>query len=204
MPLKKKADSRQQNGDALFRQLAGRYVEAEGASLRRELEQMQETPPDLLLDAKVRMGIRKRRKGWAAVGMAAAAACVVLVLALPRFLGGVLAPSSSGEETDGTVSSIAFTATLPANLSVADTRQDKGQTIYYLEDTQGDDVVMTLERAPLPDTTGMDVRRIDGTRVYTRTTADYALLMFRLKGVTYTLTCRYELDTLLEAAEEIL
>lgn len=199
--------TQQQADDVLFRQLAQRYVEMEGAALREELRQGEGARASGL-DGKVRRGVRSRRWTRAAAGIAAAAAGIVVVLAVPNFLrhSGSTPPDTS--YADGTVGEgdtpIAFTASLPANLSISDTRQDRGQTIYYLKDTRGDDVVMALERAELPDTQGMQVRRINGTAVYTEETADYAVLIFRRGGVVYTLTCRYELNTLLTAAEKIL
>lgn len=200
--------TQQQADDVCFRQLAQRYVEMEGAALREELSRGEGARAPGL-DEKVRRGVHSHRWARVGAGIAAAAAGIVLVLAVPNFLrhsGATPPPDTS--YADGTAGEgdtpIAFTASLPANLSISDTRQDRGQTIYYLKDTRGDDVVMALERAELPDTQGMQVRRINGTAVYTEETADYAVLIFRRGGVVYTLTCRYELNTLLNAAEKIL
>ena len=198
--MKKKPE--QSNTDAVFRQLADRYVEAQGARLRQELEQAgSAAAPVRQLDPRI-TALRRRR---VLAGVSAMAACLLLVLALPRFIGRDTVPSASSAESGSADDTpIAFTATLPRNLSVSRTRQDRGQTIYYLADTRGDDVVMTLQREPLPDTAGMTLQRLHGRPVYTLEKAEYALLLFRLDGISYTLTCRYELDTLMEAADAIL
>ena len=65
-------------------------------------------------------------------------------------------------------------------------------------------MVMTLEKTNFEPGEGLTAIRINGSAAYTRATADYQLLTFRKDGVLYTLTCRYELDTLLNLGEQIL
>lgn len=192
-------------GGGVFRRLAEQYVEMEGASLREELREMQAHTVTPRMDGKVRRGAYVRRWGTLLAGAAAAAAGLALVLAMPRFFRSPMAdPAGASSAAEPAGEPIAFTASLPVNLSVAGSKQDEGQTLYYLRDTGGDDVVMALERGALPDVDGMAEKRINGTAVYARRRADYAMVIFRTDGVTYTLTCRYRLNTLLDAAENML
>ena len=193
------------DADRIFRELAERYAQADGERLRGELEELEKTPAVRpRLDRKVERGTRGGRTGRMILGLAAAAACLLVVLAVPA-LPGLLGREQASTSQPAPDTPIAFTYTLPANLTMTGTQQDEGQTIYTLRDSGGDDVVMVLERAELPrQAKAMRTVTINGATAYTRTEADYALLLFRKDGVLYTLTCRYELDTLLELAKKIL
>ena len=51
---------------------------------------------------------------------------------------------------------------------------------------------------------GFSPLSIDGSTAYARRTRDYNLLTFSAGGITYTLSCRYELDTLIALSRQIL
>ena len=193
------------DADRIFRELAERYAQADGERLRGELEGLETAAAAYpRLDRKVGTGAKERRSRRLVLGLAAAAACLLVVLAVP-VLPGLLKREQASSSQPASDTAIAFTYTLPVNLTMAGTEQDAGQTIYTLRDSGGDDVVMVLERAELPpQAEDMRTIRINGAAAYARAEADYALLLFRKHGVLYTLTCRYELDTLLELAKEIL
>ena len=187
----------QPSAEPLFRELAARYAETEGQLLRQELDAANSlsyyTPA---LDRKIHRLARGRNAGRILLGLASAAACLLAVLTVPSLLRN----SGAG----GAPAIIPLSFSLPENLSVADTELDNGQSVYYLSDRYEDNVVMTLEKTDFEPGEGLTAIRINGSAAYTRATADYQLLTFRKDGVLYTLTCRYELGTLLKLGEQIL
>ncbi len=97
---------------------------------------------------------------------------------------------------------------LPENFTVAAAKMDNGQSIYYLADAFNDDVVLTME--PVDDaqdgmdTEGLRVFDVNGKIVYGSTTGAYSFLTFEEDGVQYTLTCKYDINTLLELSRAII
>lgn len=197
----KKTDDRRGNTDRIFKKMADLYVETEGARLQLETAQRPAIPAaPLRLDSQIQRGIRRVKNQRIAMAAVSAAACLLTVCLLP----GLLRQSSFSTAPSSADSVIAFTYTLPANLSMENCKQDQGQTIYYLKDQQEDDVIMTLEKGALPDVSALTRYSVDGYAAYGRETADYQLLLFQKEGILYTLTCRYRMDTLLKLAKNIL
>ena len=104
---------------------------------------------------------------------------------------------------------------LPPNCSVADVEQDIGQTIYYIKDTQRDDIVLIAEKTV--DTGGTGIydedrlkRRglskieINDTALYAVAKTDYNYFTFQRDGIIYNLTCKYDYKTLISFCEFIL
>ncbi len=102
---------------------------------------------------------------------------------------------------------IPLNATLPDNFTVSAVEQDVARTIYYIDDANEDNVVLTLE-----DTEGqalevpedLDVIMINGVETYGKYRPDYSVLMFEQDGIEYVLTCKYDMNTLMELGEAIL
>ena len=197
------------NHEALFKELAQRYAEEDGRLLNEERAACDDivtlTPS---LDTRVQKGIsanKRARNRWM-ISLAAAAA--VMVLLMPGLLRNIQPKtdnSGMNHETVETRQLIPLDFILPQNLSVTDTKLDRGQSVYTLENTTGDDVVMTLEKnAGLPDVTELRSVTINGQGAYAVQKADYQFLVFEKGGVTYTLTCRYQLDTLVSLGKNIL
>ncbi len=195
------------SAETLFRELAGRYAEEEGRLLRQELDAMGDRQPFTpALDRKIHRLIRGRNAGRVLLGLASAAACLLMLLTVPPLLKNDRSPGAASgapsQEEPGELIPLAFS--LPENLSVARTKQDNGQSIYYLSDLYEDNVVMTLEKADFEPGERLTELWVNGSAAYARATPDYQLLTFRKDGVVYTLTCRYELDTLLSLGKQIL
>lgn len=94
---------------------------------------------------------------------------------------------------------------LPANLSVIGVEQDNAQSVYFLSDQLQDDVVMTLEYSEQgPVTDGLLEIEIDGVSTWGTATADYSLLTFESGGILYKLTCRHDINTLVDLGRSIL
>lgn len=196
MPLKSRAEAR-----LLLQEAARQYLEDEGASLRRDLaeETARGQAPTPRLDRIVRERLRQRRRRTALLA-AGAAACFLVVLALPLLFKSLSAASPPATESPAAQPPV-YTRTLPVNLTVADLREDNGQSIYTLREAGGDDVIMTLEYADDPGRTdGLAPVVIQGETAYLRETPDYSLLLLEADGVRYTLTCRYHTQTLLDLA----
>lgn len=194
--------------ERFYKELAERYIEREGAQYRQELAQQ---PPVLTprLDRRVRARQRKRAAvGWISGAAAAATALLLVVGLLPRRLQSFDSPPPAGgisRPAADTDTLLPLTFTLPDNLRVASSEYDNGQSVYTLRDDAQDDVVLVMEPAETfeaPD--GFSPLTIDGSTAYARRTRDYNLLTFSAGGITYTLSCRYELDTLVALGRQIL
>lgn len=181
------------HNDKIYKALAERYADAYGAALQQERRQLEQQNIDAVtprLDARVRQmtGRAPRRRRWL-MPVLAAAACLVLLLAVPSLLRN---------QAQQPLQPLALTFMLPDNFTVASIDYDDGQTVYKLDDMLQDDVVLTLqhdEGAPA-DYDGMLQIPIGGVTTYARSTNDYHLLLFSYGDVLYTLSCRYDINTL--------
>lgn len=195
MPLKQNPDA-----DRLFQELAGRYAELEGESLRQELRSQTALPFTPGLDRRIRRSTRGGTVRRLFLGLSCAAACLLAVLALPgvwRRLEPSAPPASTGEAR--------LPFTLPVGLTVENIRQDEEKTIYRLKDSLADDVILVMEPSEEPpEDRNLTEQTLGGRTVYTRQTPDYQLLLLQQDGICYTLTCRYELDNLLAIGKNIL
>ncbi len=215
--------------DALFEEMAKQYADVYGEALRWEQAQMERenlryaTPRMDAKMAALRRG--KTRRVWTRV-VPVAAACVVLAVLVPvlasRFSTQPLAPpaqsvaaeAAAGADNapaDGSPAAeealLPMDFDLPANFTVAAAKLDNGKSVYALEDDAQDDVVLVMEpEAQLTpeDTAGMRQIEVNGQVAYVQDKPDYKLLTFEKDGVVYTLTCRYDVNTLLGLGREIL
>ncbi|MDR1422604.1 MAG: hypothetical protein LBI64_07060 [Coriobacteriales bacterium] len=90
---------------------------------------------------------------------------------------------------------------LPVQFSVARTDWDNGQSIYVLDNTLHDDVVLTIQQPFAPGgqndwSAEMDYVIIDGTTIPAVIRDEYKLLQFENEGAIYTISCRDDLATL--------
>ena len=124
-------------------------------------------------------------------------------------------PSSSqsaspgpGLQQDGaSYETLALSFDLPPRFSVASVEQDIEKTIYSLQDSMLDDVILTMER-------GGDISRyltlaelsISGRQAYGSSDGGYSLLAFldEDSDILYVLTCRHDVNTLLALSRTIL
>lgn len=117
--------------------------------------------------------------------------------------GGGDAADSLAAHKEAPVIPISFE--LPANLWVQDAEQDVGQSVYYLGDTGLDDVVMTMERSNELYVRDDLVEITVGDAVaYGVSYPEYSLLTFYKEDIVYTLTCKYNAETILSLGESIL
>ena len=122
---------------------------------------------------------------------------------------------SEGSGGDGRYEPIALSYSLPAHLSVADVEQDKGQTVFYIDNAEDDDIVLIAERSEqiggsgkfdkdALQASGLRPIRINGTELYAVARADYSLVTFQSEGVIYSATCKHDYRTLISLCEYIL
>ncbi|OJU11325.1 MAG: hypothetical protein BGN88_06685 [Clostridiales bacterium 43-6] len=186
-----------------FKEIANRYVDAYGQELQQELKQqnIQYTTP--ILDERVHRRVSMHKVKRVALGISALAACLLIVMtsSLLRYNQ----KSNITPNVKPTPPVIPLSFVLPVNLSVSGTEQDQEQSIYRLHDSLQDDVVLVLEETDRNiNDEDMTAVKINGYRAYTRKTADYNLLIFKKNGILYTLTCRYDVSTLVELGKNIL
>lgn len=114
-------------------------------------------------------------------------------------------PVTGGDRMGGEgVGIIPLSFALPPNLMVASVEEDNGKSIYYLQNTQADDVVLTLEYADEYDFAGLDTAQINGSTVYYKYRSDYSLVTFEKEGVLYEMTCKHDVATLMDLSSYIL
>lgn len=198
-----------------------------------ELERQGFAPATPWLDKKVsRIGKTHSLRRYAG-GLSALAAAVLIALMIPRLLSlyenGITAPDaaataapslsapspaaesaapaapSQAPREDSAPELLPLTFALPDNFSVADSELDNGKSVYYLADTGLDDVVMTMELDSGGDAfAGLTPVDINGGTVYYKYTRDFSVMAFEKSGITYVLTCKYDVNTLVPLAEAIL
>ena len=195
--------------DKLFKEIADTYVERYGERLHKERGEIppRETP---WLDWRVKACINARstRRSWAVAGMVAAA--LLLVFALPQ-LSSLITGFDPTQSLDSTPapgqaqqSVIPLGFSLPEQFTVADVEQDQGKTIYYLRDAKQDDVVLTLEMDARVQTNGLEEIPLERHTVHGAYRADYSMLTFSKDNIVYELSCRHDLNTLVELSRGIL
>lgn len=208
--------------EQIWRELARQYQQQYEQELQQERQQLEAQTwlPTTELDGKVWGYVaerKRRRRMWS--GLAAAA--VVLVLLTPALLRSIrlelTPPVSSGGMSSSAASSAAssmapaeaqplpLTFALPGQFSVAGVELDQGKTVYTLDNSQLDPVVMTLEQNA--DTAFLETLTpltLEGRQVYGLSEDRYQLLAFEQEGILYTLTCQHDLNTLAELGRSIL
>ena len=199
------------SNDKLFREIAEKYTQQYGQSLRDELRELEQQPDALpstdRLEMRVRSQIAATRRKPYLRSIAAVAACFALVILLPlAFRSEAPLPDSmsssppahSDAAPSQNFSPIPLSAPLPVGFSEAGFEQDNGKSVYYIENIYMDNVVLTLEKAVLPDTSGLTAITLGDTVAYGTQTDSYSLLTFQSGEIVYEFTCRYDINTLLE------
>ena len=209
------------NSDEIMKKIADEYVERYGRELRSELEQLEQKPmvsiSEISLERRVRRKIAAQKRRPYLRALPLIAACIVIaVIYLPNMLrsevpappyqassspaptvSGAPAPAVQAPEAQG-YKIIPLAATLPRGFTQTGFEQDYEKSIYYIEDEYLDDVVITLEPANTPpDTSGLVEIILGESVVFGKQTDAFSLLTFSSDEVLYTLTCRYDINTLL-------
>jgi len=190
--------------DTIFRQLALRYTEYEGHGYLRELAAERAAGSNLILRGSgsyrsIKAKINAPRiKVYQRIGAIAASFVAVLLIATVLFV--ILSDINSPSEFQA----IPLNFSLPAGFSASEPEVDRTITTYYLQHTDGDSVVIMLERdAPLV-TDGLTRLTVQGYgTVWVRSTADYKLMTFKHEGILYTLTCRHDMETLVRIYKSV-
>lgn len=190
--------------DAL-RKMAAHYAEQYGSELLDELAQLEKNEELSLSERRVERRVKSRiaaqKRGSVMRGISILAACLVLAIMLPRFLNmSKPQQSSPADEAPPVFDIIPLAAELPAGFRQSGFRQDEAKSIYYIEDALLDDVVISLEKSALPpETDGLVEISLgrDAPAAYGTQTDGYSLLVFSRDDVVYTMTCRYDINTLI-------
>ena len=197
------------NNEKLLKGIADRYVERYGEALRAELGEVpvRETP---VLDWRVKRRIQAKRRRRVLMAAGSIAAVLLIAVMLPRLwedraqlpLDTQAQPGATPGQPQYETIPLGFT--LPTNFSVAHVEQDRGKTIYHLENELRDDVVLVLEKSAHVETAGLAKIPIGAYTAYGEFYADYSVLTFSRGGVTYEMSCRHDLNTLIGLGERIL
>ena len=205
------------NAEEKLKLAAKLYADKEGSSLLAEVSEIERqnvsymTPrADKTVRDLVEKGRRPKRRS-AVIGVAAAAACVLIMV---RLISGV--PDISGDtpslapEPPGDTPSLPYmpdeiipiSFTLPADYRVKTADLDNGMSVYKLESGEHGDVVLTMYyETDAADKEqdfyqGFDEVIIDGTPVHAKVKDTYKLLAFEAEDVRYTLSSADNLGAL--------
>lgn len=208
------------DNDKIYRTIASRYEQEMGEQLLRErglLEQQTPQADTRRLDELVRRGTKGKKSVKIARWSAVIAACVLIAVLVPLWyplLGDLqqsdatgAASNAAGESrAEETEELIPLSFTLPDRFTLDRTELDNGLSVYYLGDSGQDPVVMQLRRTGEEglQTEGLTEIEIAGRPVYGRSDAAYHLLTFETDGLIYTLTCAFDINTLVPLCERIL
>lgn len=197
--------------DAALRALARRYAELSGTQLNREITSVQSQGAVWNTSRLDRRVLTRRRTRNTVIATLAAAACVALVVFSPVLQNLTsTAPTADGQgyvmrDPSAEYAIIPLSFALPANLTESGFEQDYEKSVYSLSDSLLDDVVLTLEPytndAPFSSLAPLT---LDGGGVYYTSTADFKLLTFEKDGVLYTMSCKHDINTLINLARAIL
>ncbi|MDR2939344.1 MAG: hypothetical protein LBV08_03375 [Clostridiales bacterium] len=183
--------------DDFFERMAKKYVDEEGRRLKEEMESLgMEGGPPKITPLKVKRQLNQLNyKKY--LTFAAPVAAAVLILFLAK--GGPQNQTSNSAEAQHEIINLSFTP--PENFSISKIMQDKGETIYYIEDKFEDDVTLTVQKkqSPLsgPEIFGLKEILINDKKAYIIQKNDYSILKFVSSGNLYTLTCKYQPETLI-------
>lgn len=114
---------------------------------------------------------------------------------------------TSNEDTDDAAKDdiIPLEAALPDNFSITNIVQDGSETIYNIADTNNDGVILTICKSDgTMDIDGFEQININQTPAYVLEEDDYILLKFEKDGCLYSLTCKYNVNTLIQISESII
>lgn len=193
-----------------LKDIARQYIEMDGGLLKEEIVQLKEKPlrtegMDFLLKKKLRKVRTKGYTPW----IGGAAACLAALLVSTTIINHTkLGPSVTESilrdyESGAGNSMISLSLNLPDQFRLSSTKQDYGETIYYLEEDGGDDVVLVVKEAADDITGELKNIVIDGNEVQGLSFDDYQILSFKKDNIQYTLTCRYEFQTLVELSKSL-
>lgn len=213
--------------NAVFERLAKQYAEDYGEKLKLEAIELERQNIEYItpgLDKKVRKIGRNSLRHYTA-GFAVLAAGLLLVLMLPNLLNTNIpsvtapeshvaeAPAAAAEDAPPAASAepaqppelLPLNFTLPVNFTVAGKELDNGKSVYYLSDSNLDDVVMTMELDTSEDVfAGLKPLTINNSQAYYKYSPDFSMLAFEHDSITYVLTCKHDVNTLIPLGEAIL
>ena len=208
------------NQDFIFEKMAKLYADNMGEELKMEHANVHINLDTGVLDQRVYANIAKEKKKtkissiqkYAKVVIPVAASLLIVFMIASWNLGRTINEKIASENSDVHSSEamegkmIPISYPLPPNLSVIDQELDNGMTIYHLEDTAHDNVVMQLAYVESIDyeVKGMQEILVNGVPVYATVDNDYQKITFEKDGIIYILTCKYDLNTLLPICENIL
>jgi hypothetical protein len=196
--------------EEFFRLAAIEYVERQGDALKQEAAWVNHEAhyPTENLERRVFKAVRQRKRRFVAP-LVATAACLALMLFGGRtFFQNILNFSNIREpitQTPDDRQLISLSFQVPSGFTQTGAEQDQGKSIYYFDDLQGDNVVLTLEKPEVPiDESSFTELDINDASVYAASREGYQMMTFEKDNLSYTLTCRYDVNTLLRFSEEIL
>lgn len=200
--------------EELYKHIAAEYLRQSGAELRGELNELSKVPQlTPALDKRVNSRINALRRGRYARITGIAAACLAVMLLIPSVLyfyqnAGAPAGPEPGVITEPSApvyEILPLSFVVPDQFSVASVEQDVEKTVYYFENSELDNVVMTLERAGDTALFGeLTPVSINGYDAYGSSGSGYCLLAFEKQDILYVLSCKNDINTLVKLSKSIL
>ena len=128
---------------------------------------------------------------------------------------GFGAASGTGGAQGAAYEMLPLSFDLPPNLSISNVTQDIGQTVFYINEDNSDDIVLIAEKSEEIGGTGafdedglvqngLTQIMINSTKVFAVAKADFSYLTFKNEGIIYSLACKYDYNTIIALCEYIL
>ena len=107
---------------------------------------------------------------------------------------------------------INLTFELPPGYSILDVKQDKGETIYHIQNPGYDNVIMTLEKsvevggtgvfdADMLIKSGLCEIEMNNTKLYAIAKTDFSKFVFQKEDIIYNMTCKNDYNTIISLCE---
>lgn len=200
------------NTHEFFKTIAKQYVDIDGEKLKDELmgfdkEKKINISPEFNSGVYNKINKLKIKKHMIPAGTLAA--CLLLFTLSYYFIQNhkVVSPHSNFEQvsSEPKYELITLNVNLPQNYYVSQIKQDKEETIYYINNSANDDVILTVKKSDEDiEREGLKEISIKNSVAYGLAKADYSILKFEKEGNIYTLTCKYNYNTLIEISKSIL
>ncbi|MCL2057750.1 MAG: von Willebrand factor type A domain-containing protein [Oscillospiraceae bacterium] len=109
-------------------------------------------------------------------------------------------PGDSEGDVEDEVGIIPLDFPIRSGYSIVSVIQDAGRTVYFIANEKQDNIVLTVRRGSLPADIAAPLTGIGigGADVYLAYNEDYSLLLFERDNLVYELTCRYDVNTLMD------
>lgn len=196
----------------IFKTIASQYVEIDGKKLKAEITKLDKEKRINISPAfnnSIHNNISKLKIRKYIIRTGTLAACFLLFVLSYYYIQNLnkILPNNKFQEAANqpTYEMITLSVNLPEKYNISQIKQDKEETIYFIHNSTNDDVILTIKKSDNNlEIEGLKKISINNTMAYGLAKKDYSIIKFEKDGNLYTLTCKYDYNTLIEISKIIL